>query len=297
MAKVVFSYNKLFAKTRAFVARYNVPRHWSKTRNEKFDVHTICVLYVLFEVENKDYRMFSAWLAIAPALGLPDVPHWTTLQKAFKRLPPRLLRKLAQISGRCRDRVIAIDPTYFQLSNPSKGYCKRINRDPRRDKLRKATIVTTTNKKKIADVFVRANERHGMRDIPHIAKSGCFLNRTTLGDMEFDAEKFHVLVKESGGKRSIVPPRYKEVPIWRTKGVHRKALKKKIPKIYGQRSASESCNSAIKRKFGPVLRGKSFWQQARDLYAKCLAYNLMRDILRLLEKLSTEPYFRALPHK
>lgn len=291
MVKVFFSYNKLIARARAIVRRERVPEHWSKTRNERFDVHTVCVLYVFFQIEQKDYRMFSSWLAIAPALGLPGVPHWTTLQKAFRRLPPRLLRKLMQLSGECKDRIIALDPTYYQLSNPSNGYCKRIGRDSRRDELRKATVVVGTNKKKILDAFIRAKERHGMKDLPEIAKSGVFKGRTVLADKEFDAEKFHQTVEDSGGKRSIVPLRNQNVPIHRTRGEHRKQLKRKgIPKIYNKRNACESNNSAVKRKLSPVLRGKTFWQQARDFYAKCLAYNLIRDITSSIIK----TFYRAI---
>ena len=154
MVDMFFSYNKFIARIRKVVKRERVPKHWSKTKNERFDVHTVCVLYVLFQLENKDYRMFSSWLAIAPAIGLQSVPHWTTLQKAFKRLPPCLLRRLVQLSGKCKDKIAAVDPTYYQLSNPSKGYCRRIGRDSRRDKLRKVTVVVGTNKKKILDVFI-----------------------------------------------------------------------------------------------------------------------------------------------
>ena len=248
------------------------------------------MLYVLFQIEKKDYRMFSAWLDIAPALGLNEAPHWTTLQKAFKRLPPSLLRKLVQLSGKCNDPIAAVDPTYYQLTNPSKGYCRRIKRDSRYDKLRKVSVVVGTKSKKVLDVFIRAKERHGMRDIPILAKGGSFKNRIILADKEFDAEMFHQIVEDSGGVDSIVPLKFAYVPIWKTKGWHRKRLKKKgIPPIYNQRSACESNNSAVKRRFSPVLRGKSFWQQARDLYAKYLAYNLMRDLNALINKLSTEP--------
>ncbi len=277
MSNGVLSYNKLVIKTKKLVERYDVPEHWSKTKNEKFDVHTICILFVLFQIEQKDYRLFSGWLSITTALGLKDVPHFTTLQKAFARLPPKLVRKLMQLSGRCKDKVQALDPTYYQLSNPSAGYCRRINRDPRRDLLRKVTVVVTKNSKKVTDAFVMAKERHGMKDIPEIAKSGCFKDRTTLADKEFDAEKFHQTIEDSGGK-SIVPLKYPDVPIHRTTGVHRKRLKRNgIPDIFRYRVVSESNNSAVKRRFSAVLRGKTFWQQARDLYGKYLAYNLSLD--------------------
>lgn len=290
MVNDVLSYNKLVAKTRRLVQTHKVPKHWSKTKNERFDVHTVCILFVLFQIEQKDYRLFSGWLSVTTALGLPSIPHWTTLQKAFRRLPPRLIRSLMQISGQCNDKITALDPTYYQLTNPSKGYCRRIHRDPRKDKLRKASVVVTTNKKKVLDVVIRAKERHGMKDIPRF-KQEIFKERTTLADKEFDAESFHQKIYDAGG-RSIVPLRnQKNVPYHRIRGKHRKALSKKpLPKKYGKRELAESNNSAVKRRFSPVLRGKTFWQQARDLYGKYLAYNLSRDCFVYLRELSTEPF-------
>lgn len=277
MGKDVLSYNKLVEKTRKLVIKHNVPKHWSKTQNEKFDVHIVCILFVLFQIEQKDYRLFSGWLSITTALGLPDIPHWTTIEKAFKRLPPRLVRSLLRLSGKCKDRILALDPTYYQLTNPSKGYCRRIGRDPRKDKLRKVSVIVTTNTKKVLDIVVRAKERHGMKDVLRFSKE-LFRNRTTLADKEFDAESFHQYLEDCGG-RSFVPLRNNtNVPYHRIKGMHRKTIYKKgIPRVYRFRVASESNNSAVKRRFSSVLKGKKFWTQARDLYGKYLAYNLSQD--------------------
>lgn len=272
----VLSYNNLVKKTRRLARRHHVPLHWSRTQNEKFNVHTICILFVLFQIEQKDYRTFQGWLEIAPALGLKNVPHWTTLQKAFARLPPCLLRKLMQLAGQCDDRIAALDPTYYQLSSPSAGYCKRIGCNPAQEKLRKASVICTTNQKRVLDVVITAEERHGMM---HVRKmnSSVFQHRTVLADKEFDAEAFHQLVEDAGG-RAIVPVRWKALPVWKTSGPHRKAMRRKgIPKVYHKRAIVESNNSAVKRRFSPVLRGRSFWQQKRDLYGKYLAYNLSRD--------------------
>ena len=171
MKKGVLSYNKLVDKTRRLVKRHHVPLHWSRTRNEKFDVHTICVLFVLFQIEQKDYRTFQGWLEIAPALGLRNVPHWTTLQKAFSRLPPPMLKKLMQLAGQCDDRIATLDPTYYQLSNPSAGYCRLIDRNPAQEKLKKVSVICTTNQKKVLDVVMTAKERHGMIQIKKIDAS------------------------------------------------------------------------------------------------------------------------------
>ena len=292
---VQFSYNKLVAEAHKIIAEEHVPLHWSKTKNELFDVHTICILFVLFQVEQKDYRQFSSWLVVSTALGLTlkRIPHWTSLQKAFARIPPRLIRKMMQLAGKCSDRTVSLDPTYYQLTNPSKGYCKRIGRDSRKDKLLKASVVVSTKTKFVQDVYIRANERHGMLDIPYLVKSGCFSGKLVLADKEFDAEKFHQQIEDSGG-RSIVPLRNRgNVPYHRIKGLHRKKLSKKpLPKVYGMRSSSESNNSAVKQRFSSVLRGRTFWQRARNCYGTYLTYNLVQrcraSFMHWL-KLSTAP--------
>ena len=291
-----FGYNNLIIKVQRLAEDAKVPKHWSKTCNETFDVHTICLLFVLSQIEQKDYRLFSAWLEIAPALGLKRVPHWTTLQKAFQRLPPRLVRKLMQLSGHCKDRTISLDPTYYQLANPSEGYCKRIKRDSRKDKLRKVSVVCGTMSNMVLDVYLKAEERHGTKDVPELMKSGCFKNKIVLADKEFDSEKFHEQIEEAGG-RSIVPLRNnKNVPYHRIKGRHSKALSRKpLSRTYRSRVRSESNNSAVKRIFSPVLRGKTFWQQARDVYGKYLAYNLIQDCMSSFVywlELSTELFLR-----
>ncbi|HZX11874.1 MAG TPA: hypothetical protein VFE88_00245 [Candidatus Nanoarchaeia archaeon] len=89
--KEVFSYKNIASQTQRLVSRFGVPKHWSKRRNEKFDVHTVCVFFVFFSIEDKSYRRFVAFLLESKTINLKEEPHWTTLQKAFARLPPRLL--------------------------------------------------------------------------------------------------------------------------------------------------------------------------------------------------------------
>jgi len=54
----VLSYNKLVKKTRRLASRHHVPLHWSRTRNEKFDVLTIYVLFVQFQIEKKTSELY-----------------------------------------------------------------------------------------------------------------------------------------------------------------------------------------------------------------------------------------------
>ena len=271
--KEVFSYKNIAFQTKRLANRFGVPKHWSKSKNEKFDVPTICVFFVFFCIEDKSYRRFAAFLFESKTMDLKEEPHWTTIEKAFKRLPPGLVRRLEQESGKCKHTLRSLDPTYFQTSNPSASYCARIGRDIRKYKGRKVSVVVCPRCDLVPNVFLRAKERHAMKDIPELLPS--FIDKTVLGDKEFDAEHFHEQIARVGG-HSFVPPKYQDVPIWRTKGEHRKRLKRKgLPKVYTLRAHSESNNHAVKTVFGHTLNGRTFWPQARNCYGKYLAYNLM----------------------
>jgi hypothetical protein len=266
----VFSYKNIASQTQRLAILLGVPKHWSKSKNEKFDVHTICVFFVFFSIEDKSYRRFVAFLFESKTLNLEEEPHWTTLQKAFKRLPPRLLRRLEQESGKCRHKLRSLDPTYFQTSNPSASYLVKIGRGIHLYKGRKVSVVVCPICNLVPNVFLRAKERHGLKDIPELLNS--FADKNVLGDKEFDAESFHEQIARVGG-RAFVPPKHIDVPIWRTKGEHRKKLKRKgLPKFYTLRAHSESNNHAVKTSFGHTLRGRTFWQQARNCYGKYIGY-------------------------
>src|SRR3989338_6868039 len=51
--------NKLVGNTFKFLRNHDVPRHWSRTKNEKYDVHLMIVLYVLFCMADKSYKRFK----------------------------------------------------------------------------------------------------------------------------------------------------------------------------------------------------------------------------------------------
>lgn len=59
------------------------------------------------------------------------------------------------------------------------------------------------------------------------------------------------VVREKLRGFSIMPPRYEQVPIWKTRGKYRKEMKHGYNKIlYNQRNKDETIVSVIKRLFG-----------------------------------------------
>lgn len=271
--------NKVVVKTQRFLNCHDVPKHWSKTKNEKYDVHLMITLYVLFCMADKSYRRFKRLLESCPptSLKLKCVPDSSTLWRAWRRIPPSLLRKLTQLSGKGgRDKVGALDPTHFQITRPSVAYCKRIKRKLEREPNRKTTIVTGTRSLRILDaIMYRYHKRSGLDDIPALM-NGWVKGKTVAADTEFDAEeRFHQLVEQAGGK-GVAPLRHKNVPVWRTKGSRRKSLRRKWPgRSYRRRGQTETANSMIKRGMGETLRGITVWQQKRHFYTKCFTHNML----------------------
>lgn len=270
---------KLVRKTFKFLARTDVPKHWSKTKNEKYDVHMQLVFYVLFCLADRSYSRFVKLVepSMKELFGIDRVPGKSTLWYAWRRVPPRVLRRLVQLSGKGgRDKVGAIDPTHFQISRPSVAYCKRTKRKLEREPNRKTTIVTGTRSLRILDAVIRKNNRRsGLDDIP-LLMNEWVKGKTVAADTEFDAEeRFHQLVLAAGGK-GVAPLRHKNVPVHRTKGSRRKQLRRKWPgRSYRRRTLTETANSMIKRGMGETLRGNTVGQQARHFYAKCFAHNML----------------------
>ena len=271
--------NKVVEKTFKFLRKHDVPEHWSKTKNEKYNVHLMIVLYVLFCMADKSYKRFRQLVRSCPPLSLKlkSFPDSSTLWRAWRRIPPRFYRKLVQLSGKGgRDKCVALDPTHFQISSPSVAYCKRTKRKLEREPNRKVTIATGTRSLRIIDaVMFKYHKRSGLDDLEKIL-GDWVKGKTVVADTEFDAEeRFHEKVIWLGGK-GVAPLRHKDIPVHRTNGSRRKQLRRKWPgRSYHRRPLSETDNSMLKRGMGETLRGKTVGQQARHFYMKCFTHNIL----------------------
>jgi hypothetical protein len=271
--------NKVVDVTWRFLRRHKVPLHLSKSKNERFSIHLMIALFILFCMADKSLRRFEKLIRSSPPkiLASAQLPCFTTLWHAWRRIPPRYYRWLAKQAGKGgRDQCVALDPTHFQISRPSVAYCKRVKRMLEREPNRKVTIATGTRSLRIIDaVIFRYPKRSGLDDLGKVLGSWV-RGRTVVADTEFDAEdRFHQRVMELGGK-GVAPLRHKNIPIWRTNGSRRKELRRKWPgRSYHRRVITETANSMLKRGMGETLRGRSVAMQARHFFAKCLAHNIL----------------------
>jgi len=213
--------NKVVEKIFKFCRNHGVPKHWSKTKNEQYDVHLMIVFYVLFCMSDRSYKRFRRLLESCPptVLKLKSIPNDSTLWRAWRRIPPRLYRQLVQLSGKGgRDKCVELDPTHFQISRPSVAYCKRTKRKLEREPNRKVTIATGTRSLRIIDAVIYAySRRNGLDDLDKLL-GPWVKGKTIVADTEFDAEKrFHQKIIELGGK-GIAPLKHKNIPVMKTNG-------------------------------------------------------------------------------
>ncbi|AFU57039.1 putative transposase IS4 family protein [Candidatus Nitrososphaera gargensis Ga9.2] len=105
-----------------------------------------------------------------------------------------------------------------------------------------------------------------------------------VADKGYDSEENHVFVRERYHAYSIIPPRYQDVPVWRTHGRYRKQMKRGgyLRPLYNQRNKDETIMSVMKRLFGEHVRSRLVRTQNRELAFRCIAYNNMHRVTNLL---------------
>ncbi len=141
----------------------------------------------------------------------------------------------------------------------------------------------------------RAPARHDNIDFkPIVTKiSNIKSLSVVVGDKAYDSEDNHVLVREKLHGFSIMPTRYENVPIWKTKGSYRKEMKRgynnKI--LYNQRNKDETIVSVIKRLFGEHITSTLVRMQNRELTFRCIAYNTHRIVKLVITVMVSHSYY------
>src|SRR6476660_2626085 len=245
------------------------------------------VLLTVRQYEGKSYRMFAEWLVEAyylrMFLQLSHIPHYTTLQKFSSRINGTLLERIISsfvlLIGSIRRRLfIGIDSTGFKITHASQYYTERTGL---RRKYAKLSIGADVLQQIICTVKIRrAPTRHDNIDFrPIITRTSDILPLSVVtADKGYDSEEDnHILVREQQHAFSVIPARYRHVPIWKTYGRYRKQMKRGYCKaLYNQRNKDETIISVIKRLFGEHITSRLVRTQNRELSFRCIAYNTHR---------------------
>jgi len=255
---------------------------------------------VLKEFFKTDYRGITAILADTPSLcdtiGLKKVPHWTTLQKASRRLLRNAnVQKLLDASvararprrrrkRRPRVRRSAVDSSGFESHHCSSYFVRR--RAKGRKDWQKTTYKTFPKLALLADcsnhlVLAAIPMRGPGPDITHFERIVCQAYprarmETLLADAGYDAEWVHCVGRQDLGIKTIIPPKIGRLTGKPPTGYYRRVMAERIHLTgYGQRWQVETTFSMIKRRLGSAVNARSYFSQCRALMLKAVTHNIL----------------------
>ena len=260
------------------------PRYFSKFSNKIYCNHQKFAIYVLMQKFKTTTRGIVSILRASSDmrmhLGLNKVPVHSTIVRFINKIRKQI-NKLLDI----RQAVsVAVDATGFELESKSYYYRTLWNSD-RRQKTKnfmKLSITADTGKQLILSYKIRKSRANDTRDFKSLVK-GLRVDYI-IADKGYDSKS----------NRRFVINHLKAIPIIPVRRHtnfygYLKQGKKISGKNYHQRSKIESIFSSIKRKYGSVLRNRTFATQKVELVSKLIAYNLDRKQLIFIYLLRVAP--------
>jgi hypothetical protein len=279
------------------VAAEVLPRYAHKYSPKKYTQPQLFACLVVKWFHKTDYRGVQTQLLehsdLRAVLGIRYVPHFTTLQKASRRLlrVPKARRLLAVTTRRYLGRRrrlarAALDSTGLDCGHASRYYVRR-----RHGTSGTYHTVTYTRYAKLEAAFdcqshllLAALVGRGPR--PDTDRFVPLLDAalenvrigTVLADAGYDSEGNHRHARQVRGVRSFIPAttgRPSEKP---PSGTYRRRMRQRLDKRYGgygQRSQAEAGFSMFKRRLAAEVRARTYWNQCRELLLLAITYNLM----------------------
>jgi hypothetical protein len=287
----------LVAHEALLVASQRLRRYAHKFSPKKYTQPQLFACLVLKTFLKTDYRGLVEHLAdnsdLCGVLGLKSLPHFTTPQKASRRLlrqprARRLFRATVRrfLGRRQRLRRVALDSTGLDCGHASRYYIRRRNAGETQWK----TVVYSHYAKLEAAFDCRSHLMVGMlvgrgpqpdtnRFVP-LLKDTLATSRpeTALADAGYDSEPNHRFAREHCGVRSFIPATIGRPTDKLPTGRYRRRMKQRLDKHYGrygQRAQAECGFSMFKRRLGSVVHGRSYHSQCRELRLMAITYNIM----------------------
>jgi transposase len=244
---------------------------------KKFETWILCLGIIVKQVYRLSYRRAMHFLDEYFNIKL----HWTTLQKAAKRLPKLLWQSLLAATITIpKVSIAAADGTGFSRTNPSHYFLKRIDRDGPIGRPVQAITLIDVKKRKFLSVNFYAKPGHEAQRVPYLHNKSPVKPETILMDKGFNAEWLHKWLDENG--TFAIAPARKNC----RRGKHRKQMKDCMDWcLYWQRNIIESLFSALKRLFGSTISSKHIKTQTAELFCRLIAYNLGYHLKHFLQSL------------
>ena len=251
----------------------SIPRYFSKFSNKIYCNHQKLAIFVLMQKFKTTTRGIVSILKgsseMRTHLGLYRVPVHTTIV----RFVNKIRKQITELLGIKQAVTVAVDSTGFELESKSYYYRNLQNSDRKQKTKRymKLSIAIDADKQLIMNYKIRRKLRHDTKDFKYLLKD---LNiKQVVADKGYDDHKLRRFVINKLKALPIIPVRnYNN--FYGYLNQHRKIN----GKDYHKRSKVETVFSVIKRKYGSVLKNRSYVTQKVELTSKLIAYNLDRKL-------------------
>jgi len=197
------------------MAKKALPEYSCIKSKHTYTQHKLMALICLMKRLRIDYRLFTSILKLMPTirliLGLKSIPHFTTLQKFFKRLESRIIDEIMDFTVELFDinePWVALDGTGHSCDQASLYYTDKIKKQNKkwRKSFTKNQIAIDTKTQVILAHRVAKGPRHDSKDaVPLIRKVKKFNPRGFSLDKAYDIEKIHEAINEELGATNMIP--------------------------------------------------------------------------------------------
>lgn len=279
------------------VATQALPPYAHRYSPRKYTQPQLFACLVLKTFLKTDYRGLTSHLTdhsdLRAALGLTVVPHFTTPQKAARRLlrvpvARRLFRATVRrfLGRRRRVRRAALDSTGLDCGHASRYYVRR-----RAGTAKRWQTVAYTRYAKLEAAFdchthLMLGVLVGRGPRPDVDRFAPLLDAaladvrigSVLADAGYDSEANHRHARETRGVTSFIPAAIGRPTAKPPAGRYRRRMRQRLDKHYGRyghRAQAETGFSMLKRRLATAVNGRGYWSQCRDLLLIAITFNVM----------------------
>ena len=287
---------KKVARAAYKIAKSTLPKYSHTYSPKKFTQPQLFVCLILKIFYKKDYRGIVAILEdssdICKVFDLKTVPHFTTLQKASKKLlrsavANKLLKAMVDLvikNGTIN--LAAIDSTGLDATYTSRYYVRRrrvkgleIWEDTVYRRFPKLSIVCDCENHLIISAITTRGPTPDVNQFRRTLKPALQKAKIKkiLADAGYDSHGNHEYARKEKNIESIIPAKHGRPTKYGLppKSKYRKLMRDDFDKeAYGQRWQVETVFSMIKRNFGSAVRARRYWSQCREMMLMVLTHNL-----------------------
>ena len=281
---------KKVARAAFKIAKSALPPYAHRYSPQKFTQPQLFVCLVLKIFFKTDYRGIVAILNDSPDLckcfRLKTVPHFTTLQKASRRLLQlNMANKLLHATiDRSTVDLAAVDSTGLEAGHISRYFVRRKRskqleayEETQYKRFPKLAVVCDCKNHLILSAITTRGPSVDVNQFCKTLKPAAdqFHIKHLLADAGYDSENNHRYARDIYQIKTTILPKAGRPTKKLPKQKYRREMRTDFDsENYGQRWQVETVFSMIKRNFGETIRARKYWSQNREMMLLAITHNI-----------------------